>query len=111
MFQFNLRPLLNARGIERHFSFLVTVGITRNTASQLLNNSTGSISLKDMAKLCTLLNCTPNDLLVWRPSASAALPAHHPLEALHNGAISAELAQKLKQMPLADLKKLVEGAG
>lgn len=106
MFQFNLQPLLNARGIERHFNFLVNAGITRNTATMLLNNTTGSISLRDMAKLCTLLNCTPNDLLVWRPGA-APLPAGHPLEALSTEALSAELADKLKRMPLAELKKLV----
>jgi DNA-binding Xre family transcriptional regulator len=109
MFQFNLQPLLNARGIERHFNFLVTAGITRNMATMLLNNTTGSISLRHMAKLCTLLNCTPNDLLVWRPSASAPLPAGHPLEALTTEALSAELADKLKRMPLAELKRLVEG--
>lgn len=108
MFQFNLKPLLSARGIERHFNFLVTAGITRNTATMLLNNTTGSISLRDMAKLCTLLNCTPNDLLVWRPSTSTPLPANHPLEAMSTEALSAELADKLKRMPLAELKKLVD---
>lgn len=73
----------------------------------LLNNTTRSISLRHMAKLCTLLNCTPNDLLVWRPNASAPLPAGHPLEALSTEVLSAELADKLKRMPLAELKKLL----
>lgn len=108
MFYFNLQPLLAARGIENPTLFLIKAGISRNTAHQLLYNRTGSISLKNMERLCSLLYCTPNELFVWQPSTNAIpLAEGHPLKQLV-AATTDEMTTQLKQIPLADLKKLLD---
>lgn len=39
-------------------------GISHATIYKIVNNQTTMISLNNIDKLCTALNCTPNDLII-----------------------------------------------
>ncbi|MES2566602.1 MAG: helix-turn-helix transcriptional regulator [Bacteroidota bacterium] len=64
MLTLNLQPVFKARGIDKPYSFLVSAGFPSYTAHNLLNAKTVSFRLSYIDKLCAILNCTPNELLV-----------------------------------------------
>ncbi len=102
-----LSPLLNARGIERPFAWLRKQGFTHNTAHRLLKQPV-VMNLAYLEKLCSLLQCTPNDLLLFTPSAHTPLPAAHPLNGLVKKAEKENVAQQLRSLPLPQLDKVLD---
>lgn len=110
MLIFNPRRMFGLRGIERPNNFLVRNGFTSMIASRLLAAGLANIKVSNMGRLCELLNCTPNDLFDWRPSADAALPDNHALKALVRNE-ARPLADLLKDLPaekLADLHLMID---
>lgn len=58
-----------------------------------------------MERLCLLLNCTPNDLLEWKPGEQQQNNKEHPLNALvRNGEVP--LHNFLKSASPEDLEKV-----
>lgn len=109
MLVLNLKPILAARGIERPYSFLVKAGFTRNTAYNLLHSNTWIFRLAHIEKLCLLLNCTPNELLLWRKNNNELVDENHPITALKKPAITPNNWQQvLQQVSLQDLLKITE---
>lgn len=45
------------------------VGLSPNYFSQLTNNRRKTVRIEVIGKLCTVLNCTPNDLIDIRASS------------------------------------------
>ena len=109
MLMLNLKPILAARGIERPYSFLVKSGFTPSAAHKLLHSKTSTFRLIHVEKLCTLLNCTPNDLLLWVSNRDEIVNESHPLISLKKPAIApTNWLQALKEMSLQDLAKITE---
>lgn len=107
MLTLKLNPIFRARGIERPYSFLVKAGLSSHTANVLLNSKTKVFRLAHIEKLCLVLKCEPNDLLIWYPDKNEILPEDHPLAKLKHSEVSAiDLKATLLNMPYSELKSL-----
>lgn len=106
MLRFNFERIMKARGIDRPFSFLLKRGYSENTASRIVNNRLEQLNLKTVEKLCTLFNCTPNDLLEWTPGKSEAELESHPLYPLMRRDKVGELTQLINSVPLEKLQQI-----
>ena len=79
MLKFRVRFLLESKGIVNPYNYLIRIGFTPNVASRTLNGKIDQLKLTHINKLCTVLQCTPNDLFEWLPGKDEALPENHPL--------------------------------
>ena len=82
MLDLNLKRLFELRGIARPFSFMLENGFIRSTAHKFVHGQVWQIKLNQIEKLCLILNCTPNDLFVWRADKNTAVPESHAIKAL-----------------------------
>ncbi len=92
------------RGIERPYTFLVKNGFAAQTATDWSQNYIGCVRAEKLEKLCTLLNCTPNDLFEWREDNKTVIPEGHALRSLKKS--NNHLA--LRDIPADKLEKLGE---
>jgi DNA-binding Xre family transcriptional regulator len=99
----NLQRVFALRGIENPFSALLKMGISRPTASNLLNNRVLSIKNDYLEKICELLNCEPNDLYDWKPSNNTANIENHPLKGLRRESSTANINEMIRNLPLDKL--------
>jgi DNA-binding Xre family transcriptional regulator len=107
MLSLNLLPIFKARGIERPYSFLVKAGLTPHTANSLLNSRTRIFRLDHIEKLCLILNCEPNELLVWHPNKNEVITDNHPMIRLkHDESTDLDLKETLSKMSYRELKSL-----
>ena len=107
MLTLNLYPIFKARGIERPYTFLVKAGFTPHSANVLLNSKTKTFRLDHIEKLCVILKCEPNDLLVWYPDKNEIIADDHPLAKLKHGeSPTIDLMKTLLNMPYSELKSL-----
>jgi DNA-binding Xre family transcriptional regulator len=106
MLTLNLKPIFQARGIERPYSFLVKSGFSYHTANLLLNSTTKSFRLDHIEKLCTILICEPNDLLLYSHYKDQQLPQEHPLNNLKQTENQKGIQQTLATMPYKQLKQI-----
>lgn len=107
MLTLNLTPIFTLRGIEKPFSFLVKNGFSRHAANLLINANTRTYRLDHVERLCELLVCEPNDLLLWTPDRDKKYPENLPLSKL---IVKQEgnLKETLTHMPLSELKVLTD---
>lgn len=106
MLTFNFTRIFKARGIDKPFSYLVKAGYSDNYATRVVNNRFEKINLKDVEKLCVLLQCTPNDLLEWTPEAKDQNNEQHPLSSIKRSNKVVELTKILSSIPLDKLKDI-----
>lgn len=104
MLYYAIAEMCRLRGYASPYEVLLNCGMSRTTAGRLLRNPTRSLSLKFVEKLCVQLQCTPNDLLRYKPDRNRALPDSHPLLKLKQS--RNELAGKLKNLSLEELQQL-----
>ena len=64
------------------------------------------MNLKDVEKLCELLQCTPNDLLQWNPSKEDENNEKHPLYSIKRSDKVVELTKVLSSVPLDKLHEI-----
>lgn len=107
MLKLNVSRVFRLRGVENPARHLLKLGISRPTISRLLNNDKSWVSYAHLEKICTLLNCTPNDLFEWKPSADANLPENHALYALRRSESGKSLKEFVKDLPLEEVEKLM----
>ena len=82
MITLHLRPIFAARDIDKPYSFLLRNGFSGQMAKSLLSGTKTNVNLKHLERLCELLWCEPNDLLLWQPVAGAEISEEHPLHPL-----------------------------
>lgn len=75
----HLAPIFAARNIKTPFTYLLNIGIANNTAQKMLKGTSVQITYDQLTKLCTNLNCTPNDLFALR---EMTLPSNHALNVI-----------------------------
>jgi DNA-binding Xre family transcriptional regulator len=78
----DILPIINARGIEKPFSYLVKAGFTRHASTSILNSKTSIFRLDHIEKICLTLNCEPNDILVWKPDENIKYSENNSLNIL-----------------------------
>lgn len=103
MLNFNFTRIFKARGIDKPFSYLRKAGYSDNFATRVINNRMEKLNLKDVERICTILQCTPNDLLDWVPSGKDANNEKHPLISLKRSDKVVVLTQLLSSIPLNKL--------
>lgn len=106
MLYFNVRRMLDLRGIDKPYTFLVKNGFVSQTATNIINNQIARITPAQLEKLCLLLNCTPNDLIDWRPSANSAVPENHPLRTLVKEKTPSPISEMVRDLPIEKLSRL-----
>ena len=106
MFIFNIQAVLKARQIENPYTFLVKSGFTRHAAYVILNRQSRNFRLDHIEKLCEILHCEPNDLLVFKPNPNQNLPESHPLNKFLYKEEEHNWQQTLKTLPLNKLKEI-----
>lgn len=107
MLYFNISRLMELRGIDKPYAFLVKNGFVTQTATNMINDRLGRITPDQMEKLCLILNCTPNDLFDWRPSENMSVSESHALHSLKKEK-TPSVAQMVKDLPVEKLSKLHE---
>lgn len=111
MLIFNFTRVFRARGIEKPFSYLVKAGYSDNFATRIAHSQIAKLNLKEVEKLCVMLQCTPNDLLEWIPGKNDATTEKHPLATLRRTENFTQLSQMLKDVPLdklGDIENLIK---
>ena len=103
----NLAPVFVVRGIQNPFGFLVKSGISRHSASSLLDNTIKSVNLAHLEILCHILVCEPNDLLKWIPDKSSLLPITHPLHNLKT-TNTVGINEVIAAIPFKELKSITK---
>jgi len=106
MLFFNIKRVLDLRGIDKPYAFLVKNGFVSQTATNIVNNQIGRITPDQMEKLCLLLHCTPNDLFDWRPGENSVVPENHPLRTLIKEKNPPSLSELVKTLPVEKLSRL-----
>lgn len=106
MLKYNIKRVLELRGIERPHSFLMKNGFASQTARNLVTNSMVHIKPGQIEKLCLLLNCTPNDLYEWKPDANVPVAENHPLKELKREKPAQNIAQMVKDLSVEKLGEL-----
>jgi hypothetical protein len=104
MLFFNLKRVLDMRGIDRPYSFLVKNGFASQTATDWSQNYVGCVRAEKLEKLCMLLNCTPNDLFEWREDTKTVVADGHALRSLQK----TNKPLILHDIPADKLEKLAE---
>ena len=79
MLRFNLKKIYRMRGIHKPMKFLQRHGFSYSKAYSLAHNRMNAVRLDNLEKLCFLLNCTPNDLLEWKPTLPEHNVENHPM--------------------------------
>lgn len=108
MLLFNLTRVLELRGVDKPHAFLTRGGFTRQAASSLINNRATQINIHHLERLCTLLNCAPNDLFEWRADKNSTVAENHSLRTLAREKNAASLRQIITDIPLDKMEKAGE---
>ena len=94
------------RGIKNPYTLLVKAGISSHSASDLLKSNVRGMRLDHLEKVCILLNCTPNDLLVWKKDTDTSLSEKHALNTLRHEGEDDNLYETLGNIPFSELKNI-----
>lgn len=111
MIKYNLKRIIMLRGHNKPLDFLQRSGYGYHKSHRMLTGKT-QITFRELFELCTLLRCTPNDLLEWVPDPKHQLDDDHPLQALRrNAASEASLQALLKSVPADKVDQALELIG
>jgi DNA-binding Xre family transcriptional regulator len=113
MLQLYIKEFLRTKGYTPKPHTLVKFGINPFMAHKLINNKVKNLSLQTLTEVCLALNCTPNDLLDFRPIEGTVAPSAslNDLKKKDIGHSPLDYVKALKpeqlQQALETLKKLV----
>jgi len=106
MLYFNYKKIFELRGITKPFKFLMDNGFSRAKAYNITSSYPSSLSLANLDRMCTVLSCTPNDVLTWVPSKDSQIPETHPLHKL-KAAESVSIAALTKDIPISQMPEII----
>lgn len=106
MLKFNFTRVFKARGIERPFTYLLKAGYSPSFANRVANNKVRQMNLEHIERLCTMLQCTPNDLLEWTPEKNTVTVQEHPLCSLQRIASDGQINRILYNIPIDRLSEI-----
>jgi DNA-binding Xre family transcriptional regulator len=106
MLRLRIYSILESRGIANAYNFLVKNGFSPNIATRCVHGKLEQLKLSHINKLCTMLHCTPNDLLEWSPDKNEILSDNHPLKTLERKEKPFNMINHLKQLSFAQVKEV-----
>jgi DNA-binding Xre family transcriptional regulator len=108
MLYFNLPRILKIRGITHPFSYFMSLGYSRGTASKMTQNRVQTFTIQKLEQYCIQFNCTPNDLFEFIPSTKNPVPPEHPLQALKREDNTNEINTLLHNLPIEKIRELAQ---
>ncbi|RZK04607.1 MAG: XRE family transcriptional regulator [Flavobacterium sp.] len=106
MLIFNSARIFRLKSIHRPFSHLVNMGYSTGSATKLSRNEIYSINLDRLEKFCREFNCTPNDVLDFRPDKNNTLPPDHALHSLTKKELSNEINEIISTLPIEKIQQI-----
>ncbi|MBK7498904.1 MAG: helix-turn-helix transcriptional regulator [Ignavibacteriales bacterium] len=100
MLVFNLNSIFQARGITNPAGFLRKNGFSYDSALRFSSAQMVKPSLVLIERLCIVLNCTPNDILEWKPDEGVNYKDNLAIAGLKKEKKEYTLMKKLKDLPL-----------
>ncbi|WP_432673227.1 helix-turn-helix domain-containing protein [Flavobacterium sp. SM2513] len=82
------------------------MGYSANYATKLGNNRVVEMNMQRLEQFCIDFNCTPNDIVEFRPSKSAPLPKEHALNTLIREGLTEEIDTLINALPLEKMHQL-----
>lgn len=106
MLYLNIADLMEFRGITKKEHFLWKNGFSYHQAHKLLEIQTRTLSFDKLEKLCELLQCTPNDILAWKPEQHHHNAASMPLHKLLPKPKNENVLKKIYNLPVEKIEAL-----
>lgn len=106
MIFFNFTRIFKLKGIVRPFSYLTNNGYSAGYATKLSNNRVQEINLERLEKFCRDFNCTPNDILDFRPNSKDSLPKDHALHTLTKPEVNSEIIGKINSLSADKIQQI-----
>ncbi len=106
MLRFRIHFMLETKGIVNAYNYLVKNGFSPNLATRCVNGRIEQLKLSHINKLCTLLRCTPNDLLEWTPDKNDFLSDNHPLKTLERKEKAFNMINHIRQLSFDQVKEV-----
>ncbi len=107
MLNLRIRFIIESKGIANPYTFLTKHGFTANMAHRYINGKVEHLKLSHLEKFCTILNCTPHDLLEWVPK-EGNYSSSHPLAPLVRNEKVFNILGYINKLPLEQVKELQE---
>jgi len=104
MLKYNFQRVFKARVIDKPFTFLKTAGFSVNFASKVKNNRISRLDMHLLERLCLLLKCTPNDLMVWTPDSNQDVSEEQPLNEMRERGV--DMVKLINSIPLGQLDNI-----
>jgi len=108
MLKLNLKPIFQARNIDKPYTFLKKNGFSHVTAINVSSGAIGALSFKQIEALCTVLLCEPNDLFTWQPDEGKLYPENMPLHKLKKTGQDINLHAALATMSYQEIKERMQ---
>jgi len=105
---FDLKRLLEVRGVTNNHTFLTKAGISRDVATNLLQGYAGGLKWEQIEQLCVALNCGPSHLFRWMGDGSD-LPANHELRKLVRPDTVLNVQERLNNLSPEEAERLIGG--
>ena len=109
MLIFNIYRVLAMRGAANGIKLLTENGFTRASAANICNFEVSNVKVKNLERLCRILNCTPNDFFEWRDAEQGEkepLSEAHALNALRRENKKTEINNLMRELPLERLDEV-----
>lgn len=105
MIQLNVNRLLKMRGIKFGAVWLSERGLSYKQAIRAVKGTAKTVSLDLLLKLCVAFECTPNELLEYKPAPKQVLPYLTPLM---RNKFTASPQELLAHLPQAEVERLLK---
>ncbi|MCX6198211.1 MAG: helix-turn-helix transcriptional regulator [Bacteroidetes bacterium] len=102
----NFNKMFELRGIKNPYTYLLQQGFSRSVAWRICEEDYVKIDLNYLETLCTLLHCTPHDVLEWKPDSDAEDNGQHPLSSLKPKKKNTRLSKLIEQFPVDKIEEL-----
>jgi DNA-binding Xre family transcriptional regulator len=106
MLRLRIHFMLESKGIVNTYNFLVKNGFSPNLATRCAHGKLEQLKLSHINKLCTMLHCTPNDLIEWIADKNEILSDNHPLKTLERKEKPFNMINHLKQLSFDQVKEV-----
>jgi len=103
---YNFQKIFKLRGITQPFVYLIKHGFPRGQAYQFTKLRNDGLRIKNLERLCLLLECTPNDIIEWIPPKDFQIPETHPLHKLKPKA-ALDFSNITKDVPIEKMTELM----
>lgn len=108
MIALDLARFMESKEIQNPLQYLMQAGFSYHVASKLLAARMARLNYAYLEQLCLLFNCTPNELLYWKPNAGTKATEKIALSKLAGRQRKDNLVRKINQLPEEKIDQLRE---